>query len=150
MAFRLPFGTIYSSNITADPDSGIGSWSEEDITTLLKTGQTPEFDFVGGAMGEVGRFQLEAAIQSAHVVRRVTGRADWAAIERLSRVNKRSPSFTRAPSLKWTPVISLSTRERTATLAMVVTLPSDSMPTGVGRRFAVTTSTGTSDWPIGA
>jgi RNA polymerase sigma-70 factor (ECF subfamily) len=36
-----------------------------------------------GGMGDVGRFQLEAAIQSAHVVRRVTGRADWAAIERL-------------------------------------------------------------------
>ncbi len=28
-----------------------------------------------------GRYQLEAAVQSAHVVRRVTGRADWAAIE---------------------------------------------------------------------
>jgi RNA polymerase sigma-70 factor, ECF subfamily len=36
-----------------------------------------------GAMGVVGRFQLEAAIQSAHVVRRLTGRADWVAIERL-------------------------------------------------------------------
>lgn len=28
-----------------------------------------------------GRYQLEAAVQSAHVVRRRTGRADWAAIE---------------------------------------------------------------------
>jgi RNA polymerase sigma-70 factor (ECF subfamily) len=36
-----------------------------------------------GAMGVVGRFQLEAAIQSAHVVRRLTGQADWVAIERL-------------------------------------------------------------------
>jgi mono/diheme cytochrome c family protein len=42
-------------NITPDPETGIGNWSEEDITTLLKTGQTPEFDFVGGAMGEVVR-----------------------------------------------------------------------------------------------
>ncbi|HET6159821.1 MAG TPA: DUF6596 domain-containing protein [Dongiaceae bacterium] len=33
--------------------------------------------------GALGRYQLEAAIQSAHVVRRLTGRADWAAIERL-------------------------------------------------------------------
>ncbi|HEY4172717.1 MAG TPA: DUF6596 domain-containing protein, partial [Rhodopila sp.] len=31
-------------------------------------------------MGVVGRFQLEAAIQSAHGVRRQTGRTDWAAI----------------------------------------------------------------------
>jgi RNA polymerase sigma-70 factor, ECF subfamily len=35
------------------------------------------------AGGIAGRFQLEAAIQSAHVVRRVTGVADWPAIERL-------------------------------------------------------------------
>jgi RNA polymerase sigma-70 factor (ECF subfamily) len=36
-----------------------------------------------GTMGVIGRFQLEAAVQSAHVVRRLTGRADWVAIERL-------------------------------------------------------------------
>jgi len=30
-----------------------------------------------------GRYQLEAAVQSAHVVRRRTGRSDWAAIERI-------------------------------------------------------------------
>jgi RNA polymerase sigma-70 factor (ECF subfamily) len=35
------------------------------------------------AMGMIGRFQLEAAIQSAHVVRRRTGASDWSAIERL-------------------------------------------------------------------
>jgi RNA polymerase sigma-70 factor, ECF subfamily len=35
------------------------------------------------ALGGMGRFQLEAAVQSAHVVRRRTGQADWAAIERL-------------------------------------------------------------------
>jgi len=33
--------------------------------------------------GGIGRFQLEAAVQSAHAVRRRTGRADWPAIERL-------------------------------------------------------------------
>jgi RNA polymerase sigma-70 factor (ECF subfamily) len=35
------------------------------------------------AMGRIGRYQLEAAVQSAHVVRRRTGSSDWAAIERL-------------------------------------------------------------------
>jgi len=35
------------------------------------------------AMGSIGRYQLEAAVQSAHVVRRRSGSADWAAIERL-------------------------------------------------------------------
>jgi RNA polymerase sigma-70 factor, ECF subfamily len=34
-------------------------------------------------MGSIGRFQLEAAVQSAHVVRRRTGVSDWGAIERL-------------------------------------------------------------------
>jgi RNA polymerase sigma-70 factor (ECF subfamily) len=33
--------------------------------------------------GALGRYQLEAAIQSAHVVRRLTGQSDWEAIERL-------------------------------------------------------------------
>ena len=33
--------------------------------------------------GDVGRYQLEAAVQSAHAVRRRTGRADWHAIEQL-------------------------------------------------------------------
>ena len=30
--------------------------------------------------GVIGRFQLEAAVQSAHVERRLTGRANWAAV----------------------------------------------------------------------
>ena len=39
--------------------------------------------FRASAMGRIGRYQLEAAVQSAHVVRRRTGSSDWAAIERL-------------------------------------------------------------------
>jgi RNA polymerase sigma-70 factor (ECF subfamily) len=35
------------------------------------------------AIGRIGRYQLEAAVQSAHVVRRRTGSSDWGAIERL-------------------------------------------------------------------
>jgi mono/diheme cytochrome c family protein len=40
-------------NITADPEAGIGRWSVDDIVTLLSDGQKPDFDFVGGAMGEI-------------------------------------------------------------------------------------------------
>lgn len=40
-------------NITADAETGIGKWTVEDIATLLKTGQTPDFDFVGSGMAEV-------------------------------------------------------------------------------------------------
>ncbi|MEO7391526.1 MAG: DUF6596 domain-containing protein [Ramlibacter sp.] len=36
-----------------------------------------------GTLKGLGRYQLEAAVQSAHVVRRRTGSADWAAIEGL-------------------------------------------------------------------
>jgi RNA polymerase sigma-70 factor, ECF subfamily len=39
--------------------------------------------FQAGAMGRIGRYQLEAAVQSAHVARRKTGRTDWKAIEQL-------------------------------------------------------------------
>jgi hypothetical protein len=42
-------------NITPDPESGIGKWSEGDIIALLKDGQMPDFDFVGGAMAEIVR-----------------------------------------------------------------------------------------------
>jgi RNA polymerase sigma-70 factor (ECF subfamily) len=35
------------------------------------------------ALPGTGRYQLEAAVQSAHAVRRHTGRSDWAAIERI-------------------------------------------------------------------
>jgi RNA polymerase sigma-70 factor (ECF subfamily) len=35
------------------------------------------------ALPGTGRYQLEAAVQSAHVVRRLSGRSDWAAIERI-------------------------------------------------------------------
>jgi mono/diheme cytochrome c family protein len=42
-------------NITPDPKTGIGSWSEEQIASLLKDGGTPDGDFVGGAMAEIVR-----------------------------------------------------------------------------------------------
>ena len=34
-------------------------------------------------MGTVGRYQLEAAVQSAHAARRISGASDWAAVARL-------------------------------------------------------------------
>lgn len=40
-------------NITPDRQTGIGAWNEGDIEALLKNGQKPDFDFVGGAMGAI-------------------------------------------------------------------------------------------------
>jgi mono/diheme cytochrome c family protein len=40
-------------NITPDPETGIGKWSEEDLITALKIGMLPDGDFVGSLMTEV-------------------------------------------------------------------------------------------------
>ena len=41
LPFKLPFGTIYSSNITADLETGIGSWSDDDFVRALHRGIAP-------------------------------------------------------------------------------------------------------------
>jgi len=38
LAFKLPFGTIYSTNITADRETGIGTWSDDDFVRALHQG----------------------------------------------------------------------------------------------------------------
>ena len=37
-AFRLPFGTIYSTNITPDKATGIGGWSDAQFVRALRSG----------------------------------------------------------------------------------------------------------------
>ena len=36
--FKLPFGTMYATNITADRDTGIGSWSDDEFVRALREG----------------------------------------------------------------------------------------------------------------
>jgi len=36
-----PFGTVYSSNITPDRDTGIGGWTDEQIITAIRLGRRP-------------------------------------------------------------------------------------------------------------
>jgi RNA polymerase sigma-70 factor (ECF subfamily) len=58
-------------------EQDVGRWSKvmiEEAEALL---------YRAGKIGAIGRYQLEAAVQSAHAVRRRSGSADWAAIERL-------------------------------------------------------------------
>jgi mono/diheme cytochrome c family protein len=38
LAFRLPFGTIYSPNLTPDPDTGIGAWTDAAFVRALHRG----------------------------------------------------------------------------------------------------------------
>ena len=39
-------------NITPDPDTGIGKWTEGDLKMLFSTGMLPDGDFVGAVMSE--------------------------------------------------------------------------------------------------
>jgi mono/diheme cytochrome c family protein len=41
LAFDTPFGTLYSTNITPDPGTGIGKWSEQDFVGALRSGVRP-------------------------------------------------------------------------------------------------------------
>ena len=41
LEFATPFGTIYSTNITSDPEAGIGQWSLEDFTNAMRYGEAP-------------------------------------------------------------------------------------------------------------
>lgn len=38
LAFKMPFGTIYSTNITADKETGIGDWSDDEFVRALHAG----------------------------------------------------------------------------------------------------------------
>jgi mono/diheme cytochrome c family protein len=40
-AIESPFGTFYGPNITPDPETGIGGWSEEDFARALRHGISP-------------------------------------------------------------------------------------------------------------
>ena len=41
-AIETPFGTIYGTNITPDPETGIGSWSDEDFLRAMTEGIGPD------------------------------------------------------------------------------------------------------------
>ena len=42
MKFEGPFGVVYAPNITSDPETGIGDWTEEQIVDALRLGKTPD------------------------------------------------------------------------------------------------------------
>lgn len=41
---KTPFGTFYSPNITPDPETGIGRWSDADFIRALRDGVSPDDD----------------------------------------------------------------------------------------------------------
>jgi mono/diheme cytochrome c family protein len=40
-AMQTPFGVFYSTNITPDPETGIGKWSDADFTRAMREGVSP-------------------------------------------------------------------------------------------------------------
>ncbi len=42
LAFKTPFGTIFSPNITPDKESGIGGWTDQDFLKAMKHGVAPD------------------------------------------------------------------------------------------------------------
>ena len=38
---QTPFGTIYATNITPDPETGIGGWSEAAFLRAMREGRAP-------------------------------------------------------------------------------------------------------------
>jgi len=41
LAFETPFGRIYSTNITADADTGIGNWTDREFLASMRLGRRP-------------------------------------------------------------------------------------------------------------
>src|SRR5918996_4526394 len=38
-AFPIPFGTVYSTNITQDKETGLGNWSDQQIHDAMNAGR---------------------------------------------------------------------------------------------------------------
>jgi mono/diheme cytochrome c family protein len=49
-AMPTPFGTLYSTNITPDPDTGIGKWTADQFYNLMHVGRFPDSGLVYPAM----------------------------------------------------------------------------------------------------
>ncbi|MDB5446510.1 MAG: cytochrome c [Phenylobacterium sp.] len=77
-AFRLPFGTIYSPNITPDRDTGIGRWTDGDFLRAVHKGVDdegrelyPAFPYTSyAAMSDADALAIKAYLFSLRPVRR--------------------------------------------------------------------------------
>jgi mono/diheme cytochrome c family protein len=50
LPMKTPFGTLYTSNITPDPESGIGKWSPDQFFQMMHNGRFPDGGLVYPAM----------------------------------------------------------------------------------------------------
>ncbi|MGE0869731.1 MAG: cytochrome c [Kofleriaceae bacterium] len=69
VAFELPDGrTIFSANITSDPDSGIGSWTESQLVDTLRTMRTPHGTPIEGPMVSYQNGWSQMSERDAHAL----------------------------------------------------------------------------------
>src|SRR5580704_15171203 len=45
-----PFGTLYTANVTPDPDTGIGKWTADQFYSMMHTGRSPDGGLLYPAM----------------------------------------------------------------------------------------------------
>lgn len=50
LAMKTPFGTLYTSNITPDPQTGIGMWTSDQFFQMMHNGRFPDGGLVYPAM----------------------------------------------------------------------------------------------------
>jgi mono/diheme cytochrome c family protein len=50
LAMKTPFGTLYTSNITPDPETGIGRWTSDQFYKMMHNGRFPDGGLVYPAM----------------------------------------------------------------------------------------------------
>ncbi|HLH51470.1 MAG TPA: cytochrome c, partial [Roseiarcus sp.] len=49
-AMLTPFGTLYTTNITPDPETGIGKWTADQFYSLMHDGRSPDGGLIYPAM----------------------------------------------------------------------------------------------------
>lgn len=49
-AFKEPFGIAVASNLTPDPGTGLGRWTDEQIVTAIREGRRPDGSIIGPPM----------------------------------------------------------------------------------------------------
>ena len=60
-AFQTPFGVLHSTNITQDPEAGIGAWSLDDFARAMRSGKRPNGEHLYPAFPYTAYTQLEDA-----------------------------------------------------------------------------------------
>lgn len=96
-AFNLPFGTIYSANITPDRTAGIGAWTDAEFIRAVKHGQSRDGDRLYPAMP----YPSYAAMTDDDV------RAIRAYLQTVSPVSARTPANTLGFPFGWRPLMGV-------------------------------------------